>query len=194
MNNAGVQLAIPIECLSLESIENMYNTNVFGVLRMIRGVLPSMKKHRKGRIVNISSITGLSAFPFNTVYCSTKYAMEGITESLAPELASFNIHVIAVEPGPVLTPLMKNHGKNIENISIDDATKILLNKFDVNLSKIKSACMMPDECAEHIKKAIIDENPQPHYMICKDFEEILKAKYCDLTGRISFENSKKLLE
>lgn len=91
MNNAGVQLAIPIECLPWESIENMYNTNVFGVLRMIRAVLPSMKKHRKGRIVNISSITGLSAFPFNTVYCSTKYAIEGITESLAPELASFNI-------------------------------------------------------------------------------------------------------
>lgn len=118
----------------------------------------------------------------------------GINAELRILVFLFHCSVIAVEPGPVLTPLMKNHGKNIENLSIDDATKILLNKFDVNLSKIKSACMMPDECAEHIKKAIIDENPQPHYMICQEFQEILKAKYCDLTGRIPFENSKKLLE
>lgn len=91
VNNAGIQWMGPLECQSWQSIENLYNTNVFGLLRMARAVIPSMKKHKKGRIVNISSLAGLIATPFLTVYSSTKYAIEGITDSLAPELSAFNV-------------------------------------------------------------------------------------------------------
>jgi NAD(P)-dependent dehydrogenase (short-subunit alcohol dehydrogenase family) len=70
---------------------NTYDTNVFGVFRMLRAIIPSMKKNKKGRIINISSIGGLFGYPFNTVYGSTKFALEGITECLAPQLAHFNV-------------------------------------------------------------------------------------------------------
>ena len=70
---------------------NTYNTNVFGVFRLLRAIIPSMKKNKKGRIINISSAGGLFGLPFNTVYGSTKFALEGITECLAPQLAQFNV-------------------------------------------------------------------------------------------------------
>lgn len=91
VNNAGIALMGVLEAQSWEAIMNTYNTNVFGVFRMLRAIVPSMKKNKKGRIINISSIGGLFGLPFNTVYGSTKYALQGITESLAPQLAQFDI-------------------------------------------------------------------------------------------------------
>ncbi|XP_046862374.1 retinol dehydrogenase 8-like [Xenia sp. Carnegie-2017] len=196
VNNAGTTLPSAIESHPWESIENIYNTNVFGVLRMIRAVVPSMKKNKKGRIINISSILGLCAMPFVSVYSSTKYAVEGITDSLAAELVSFNIQMIAVEPGPVLTPLLINSFLDPDQLSNDDETKALIQKVYSNVGKQmpSSSHQTTDECAEYIIKAIMDENPNPRYLTYKDFEEICRAKYCDLTGKIPFEISKKLLE
>ena len=69
----------------------MYDINVFGPLRMIRTCVPLMKEKKKGRIINISAVAGMIAMPFTVAFASTKYALEGITESLAPELDAFNI-------------------------------------------------------------------------------------------------------
>ena len=75
----------------METIISLYETNVHGVIRTIRAVLPSMKKQKSGHIINISSISGLNAPPFHAAYSSSKFAVEGLTESLAPELSQFNI-------------------------------------------------------------------------------------------------------
>ena len=91
VNNAGVGLLGPLECQSMTTVVNLYETNVHGVIRMIRAVLPSMKKQKSGHIINIGSIGGLIGIPFSAVYCSSKFALEGLSESLAPELAMFNI-------------------------------------------------------------------------------------------------------
>ena len=91
VNNAGIGLVGVLEEQSWEAIMNTYNTNVFGVFRLLRAIIPSMKKNKKGRIINISSVGGLVGLPFNTVYGSTKFALEGITECLAPQLAQFNV-------------------------------------------------------------------------------------------------------
>ena len=74
-----------------ETIANVYETNVYGVIHAIRAVLPSMKKHKSGRIITVSSVAGLFGVPLNAVYSSTKFAVYGLSESLAPELAQFNI-------------------------------------------------------------------------------------------------------
>ena len=81
----------PIEGQDIKTIELVYETNVHGTIRTIRAVLPSMKKERKGRIINISSTGGLDGCPFLAAYCSSKYAMEGLSECLAVELSKFNI-------------------------------------------------------------------------------------------------------
>jgi NAD(P)-dependent dehydrogenase (short-subunit alcohol dehydrogenase family) len=87
LNNAGYGLLGAVEEASAQEIEALYRTNVFGLLAVTRAVLPHMRRQRSGRILNISSIGGITASPGWGVYCSTKFAVEGLTEALAIELA-----------------------------------------------------------------------------------------------------------
>ena len=91
MNNAGVGLVSIVECVPIEPVKKVFDINYFGVLRMLKAVLPKMKERQEGRIINISSVLGVVGKPFNDVYCSSKFAVEGLTESLAPVLNKFNI-------------------------------------------------------------------------------------------------------
>ncbi|XP_046862272.1 retinol dehydrogenase 8-like [Xenia sp. Carnegie-2017] len=192
VNNAAISWCGAIEVQPWDTITSLYDTNVFGPLRVIRAVVPSMKKNKKGRIINISSVVGLHAFPFVTAYASTKYALEGISDSLAPELATFNVHMITIQPAGIATGGEMTFSS--ENLKDDDPTKVLGEKLIEKTSKMAAEAQSPEEVAEFILKAITDENPQPHYVTNKGFEAFGKAKFCDLTGRIPFEMSKKFLE
>lgn len=75
----------------MDAIMKVYETNVYGVIYGIRAVLPSMKKQKSGHIITVSSVAGLFGVPLSAVYSSTKFAVSGLSESLAPELAQFNI-------------------------------------------------------------------------------------------------------
>jgi len=99
VNNAGFGLLGAIEESSAEDVEIIYRTNVFGVLNVTRAVLPSMRQHRSGHIINLSSIGGYRSYPGWGIYCSTKFAVEGITEALHGELAPLGIHATVIEPG-----------------------------------------------------------------------------------------------
>jgi NAD(P)-dependent dehydrogenase (short-subunit alcohol dehydrogenase family) len=99
VNNAGYGLMGAVEESSATEVERLYRTNVFGLLNVTRAVLPSMRKRRAGHIINFSSLGGYSSGPGFGVYCSTKFAVEGITEALHGELAPLGIHVTVVEPG-----------------------------------------------------------------------------------------------
>jgi NAD(P)-dependent dehydrogenase (short-subunit alcohol dehydrogenase family) len=99
VNNAGFGVLGGIEETSAEEVERVYRTNVFGLLNVTRAVLPSMRQHRSGHIINLSSIGGYRSYQGWGVYCSTKYAVEGITEALHYELAPLGIHATVVEPG-----------------------------------------------------------------------------------------------
>jgi NAD(P)-dependent dehydrogenase (short-subunit alcohol dehydrogenase family) len=103
VNNAGFGMVGAIEEVSDEDTRRVYDTNVFGVLNVIRAVLPHMRSRRNGHIINISSIGGLVSNPGSGIYCSTKFAVEGITESIAQELRQLGIKVTAIEPGPFRT-------------------------------------------------------------------------------------------
>jgi NAD(P)-dependent dehydrogenase (short-subunit alcohol dehydrogenase family) len=99
VNNAGYGLLGAVEESSAKEVEDIYRTNVFGLLNVTRAVLPWMRKQKSGHIINISSIGGYSSYPGWGIYSSTKFAVEGITESLHGELAPFGIHATVVEPG-----------------------------------------------------------------------------------------------
>lgn len=99
VNNAGFGLLGAVEEASAEDVERVYRTNVFGLLNVTRAVLPVMRAQRSGRILNISSIGGYRAGPGFGVYSSTKFAVEGLSESLHAELAPLGVHVTVVEPG-----------------------------------------------------------------------------------------------
>ena len=99
VNNAGYGLVSTVEELDEEEMFNQFNVNVFGVLRVCKAVIPMMRKEQSGVIINISSFLGKIGLPLLTMYNSSKYAVEGITDSLRYELRDFNIRVHSVMPG-----------------------------------------------------------------------------------------------
>lgn len=108
VNNAGIELRGPVEACSDEEIAAQFDTNVFGVVRVVRAALPAMRERRSGAIVNVSSIAGLVARPFGGIYSASKHALEAISEALHHELRPFGIRVAVVEPGQFETALLAN--------------------------------------------------------------------------------------
>jgi NAD(P)-dependent dehydrogenase (short-subunit alcohol dehydrogenase family) len=108
VNNAGYGLVGPLEELSIQEFKEQFETNVFGVIRVIQEILPIMRKQRHGTIVNISSVAGRIGFPLTSAYVSSKFALEGLSESMAYEIEQFGINVILIEPGVIKTNFASN--------------------------------------------------------------------------------------
>jgi len=108
VNNAGYALVGPLEELSIQEFKEQFETNVFGAIRVTQAVLPIMRKQRHGTIVNISSIAGRIGFPLTSAYVSSKFALEGLSESMAYELDQFGTKVILIEPGVIKTNFDNN--------------------------------------------------------------------------------------
>ena len=120
VNNAGFGLLGAIEECSAEEVESVYRTNVFGLLNVTRAVLPSMRQHHSGHIINISSIGGYRSSPGWGIYGSTKFAVEGITEALHGELAPLGIHATVVEPGYFRTNFLDGNSLRPSAVQIPD--------------------------------------------------------------------------
>jgi NADP-dependent 3-hydroxy acid dehydrogenase YdfG len=110
VNNAGYGVAGAIEEVSEAEFMPMFETNVFGLLRVTRAFLPHLRKQRSGHILNLSSIGGVVASPGMGYYNATKFAVEGISEALAAEVAPLGIHVTVIEPGPFRTDFLGRSG------------------------------------------------------------------------------------
>ena len=120
VNNAGRGLLGAVEEASDAAARSVYDTNVFGVLNVIRAVLPTLRAQRSGRIINISSIGGFGGAAGWGIYCSTKFALEGFSEALAAELAPLGIAVTIVEPGYFRTDFLDASSLHTEATIIDD--------------------------------------------------------------------------
>jgi len=119
-NNAGYGLLGAVEEATGEEIERLYATNVFGLLKVTRAVLPHMRRQRSGHILNFSSIGGYFGYPGWGVYGSTKFAVEGLSESMAAELEPFGIKVTIVEPGFFRTDFLADTSLAVSPASIAD--------------------------------------------------------------------------
>jgi NAD(P)-dependent dehydrogenase (short-subunit alcohol dehydrogenase family) len=108
INNAGYELAGALEELTIEETKAQFETNFFGVVRMVNAVLPLMRRRRRGQIVNVSSLSGLSSVPFLGMYSASKFALEGYTEALRHEVKPFGIHVSMTEAGFLNTSMINN--------------------------------------------------------------------------------------
>ena len=108
VNNAGFGVWGPVESLSMDELKMQFEANFFGAARMIQAVLPGMVSRRAGRIVNISSVLGRIGTPFNGAYVASKYALEGLSESLRAEVEPFGVRVSLVEPGLFATDFQRN--------------------------------------------------------------------------------------
>lgn len=103
INNAGYGLISPLETIELAEARAQFETNFFGVVRMVQAVLPLMRRQKSGKIINVSSVAGIIGSPLFGIYSATKFALEGLSESLAQEVSKFGIQVKLIEPGGVHT-------------------------------------------------------------------------------------------
>lgn len=108
VNNAGYGLFGALEDISIEEIKKQFETNLFGAIRTIKEVLPTMREQKNGIIINISSIAGVVGIPAECIYVSTKFALEGLTESISYELQPYGIKVVIIEPGVINTNFVPN--------------------------------------------------------------------------------------
>ncbi|MFC4449325.1 SDR family oxidoreductase [Halorussus aquaticus] len=130
VNNAGYAQLGPVEDVTTESVESQFEVNVFGPHRLLREVLPHMRDRRTGTVVNVSSVSGRLATPGMGVYNGSKFAMEGISDALRPEVSEYGIDVVLVEPGPVDTAFAERASDEVEGLERSDAYETLYSVLD----------------------------------------------------------------
>jgi len=108
VNNAGIAMEGAVEETTLDEIRAVLETNFFGAVRMMRAVLPIMRKRRSGRIINMGSVAGFLPMPYSAAYCASKHALRGFSESLDHEVRRFGIRVSVIEPGFVRTDIVEH--------------------------------------------------------------------------------------
>ena len=99
VNNAGFSVSGPVELVPMAEAHRIFETNVFGVVRMIQAVLPKMRARQSGLVINVSSVNGKVAPPLSGFYCATKHALEALSEALYYEVGHFGIRTVIIEPG-----------------------------------------------------------------------------------------------
>ncbi|XP_035259309.1 retinol dehydrogenase 8-like isoform X2 [Anguilla anguilla] len=190
INNAGIGLVGPVESITMDEMKKVFETNFFGVVRMIKEVMPDMKKRRGGHILIISSVMGLQGVVFNDVYAASKFAMEGFCESLAVQLLKFNVTMSMIEPGPVHTEF---EAKMVEDVSKKefpgtdpDTVHYFKNVYLPSSVDIFEALgQTPDDIARCTKKVIESSRPRFRNMTNPLYTPIVAMKYADETGGLS---------
>jgi short-subunit dehydrogenase len=177
VNNAGFDLFGSLEELTIDEIKGQFETNFFGVIRATKAVIPTMRKQGNGTIVNISSLGGrIGLVPFLTAYHSSKFAVEGFTESLRQELAQFNIDVILIEPGAIRSNFIDN-SKNAKNYNPENSPYAsTIQKVFEGFQSIMADSSHPRDVAEMILKVVNTSSPNVRYPVGKDAESVLKAR------------------
>ena len=173
VNNAGYGLNGAFEDLAMDEIKAQYETNVFGLIRMTQAVLPIMRRQKSGTIVNISSGAGRFGFPSGSAYVSTKFAVEGLSESMSYELEPFGIKVAIVEPGVIRTNFAD--GLVVAKKSKDPSSPYsqLMQKAANGFEKMMKNASSPDLVANVVLNAVRNENSSLRYLAGNDVEEWL---------------------
>jgi NAD(P)-dependent dehydrogenase (short-subunit alcohol dehydrogenase family) len=181
VNNAGYGLFGAFEDLSMDEIKAQFETNFFGVIRVTQHVIPIMRTQRNGSrgggiIVNVGSINGQIAFPVLSAYSATKFAIEGLSESIAYELEPFGIKVILIEPGPIRSNFMK--GSLLPERALDPRSPYseLVQKFYDKTNSQHDDAISPEEVAKTIVHTISIEKPEFRYVVGNYALSLLEAR------------------
>ena len=186
VNNAGYSLVGALEQISMDEIKEEFETNFFGIIKLIQKVLPLMRKQRSGRIINVSSLAGRIGLPLASAYVSSKFALEGLSESLKYEVQDFGIYVILIEPGVIKTNFIKNLkiGKQVitsENGDVNtssadlpyaEITQKRISAFKPRFEKGSSA----KEVADTILEAVTSDKPKFRYIVGQDASKLMEIR------------------
>ncbi|HAN45443.1 MAG TPA: short-chain dehydrogenase/reductase [Cyanobacteria bacterium UBA8156] len=175
VNNAGFAVIGPLEAASEEDLQRQFDTNVYGVIRVMQAVLPHFRDRRRGTIINVSSVGGRLAFPVYSLYHGTKWAVEGISESAQFELRPFNIRVRLVEPGAIRTDFYGRSQTPMQKEGLtayaDFTTKVL-----ARIGEVEATAPGPEVVAQTIYQAATDKGDRLRYGVGNGVEPLLLAR------------------
>ncbi len=171
VNNAGYAVRGVIEEVPIDQVQRMFETNVFGVMRMVQAVLPHMRLQKEGRIINVGSFAGKLAVPVNGAYSAAKFSLEALSDALRLELSSFGIQVVLIEPGNIRTHFMEtsqsHSGAALNN---PDSPYYQLNQHYLQtMVNLRRGDPGPEVVSQIIRKAIIASRPKARYLVAVPF-------------------------
>jgi NAD(P)-dependent dehydrogenase (short-subunit alcohol dehydrogenase family) len=161
VNNAGYELAGALEEASVDEAKAQFETNFFGVARMVTAVLPVMRRQRQGQIITISSLSGISPIPFMGMYSASKFAVEGYMEALRHELKPFGVRVSLIEPAFLHTPMMSHRQVTANRIAEYDPWR--QRSFDA-IRGYEEKGPGPELVAETVLKVAASKSPRLRYL------------------------------
>ncbi|NXK82620.1 RDH8 dehydrogenase, partial [Amazona guildingii] len=188
VSNAGVGMVGPLECQSLAAMQSLMDTNFFGLVRLVKEVLPDMKRRRGGHIVVISSIMGLQIV-FNDIYAASKFAVEGFCESLVVQARRFNVAISLVEPGPVTTEFetkLYEEAERADYSQTDPETAEIFTQLYLRNSRdvFASLGQTPEDIAEHTLRVLAAPRPPFRHRTNAAFTPMAALKRADPGGSI----------
>jgi NAD(P)-dependent dehydrogenase (short-subunit alcohol dehydrogenase family) len=178
VNNAGYGLTGAFEDIGIDEIKSLFETNVFGVIRVTQAVLPIMRKKGSGRIINISSGAGRIGYPGGSAYVSSKFALEGLTESMAFEVEQFGIKTVLVEPGFIRTNFAENivTAKKAQDPNSPYSQMMMQMKSSSQRRRMIENAPDADLVASVIVEAATAKEPNLRYLAGKDVQQMVAAK------------------
>jgi NAD(P)-dependent dehydrogenase (short-subunit alcohol dehydrogenase family) len=176
INNAGYGLVGALEDVSMEEIKSQFETNFYGLIRVTQAVLPIMRNQGSGKIVNISSGAGRFGFPTGSIYVSTKFAVEGLSESLAYEVEPFGIKIILVEPGVIKTNFFNASNTTKKSLNPNSPYFKMYQNMGSGFSKMIENGSTPDVVAKTVLEAISNDMPKLRYLSGNDVKQLLEGK------------------
>lgn len=179
VNNAGYGLYGAIEDTDLAGVRKMFDTNVFGLVRLSQLVLPSMRARGAGRIVNLSSMAGRVTFPVGGFYHATKYAVESLSDALRYETAAFGVQVSLIEPGPIRSRFEDTIMSSLAEQPADSVYRGLVERaadFNRRAYANPLMCPSPKAVVRAIRHAIEAERPRPRYLLSLPVKFIVAAR------------------
>jgi NAD(P)-dependent dehydrogenase (short-subunit alcohol dehydrogenase family) len=177
VNNAGYALFGALEDLSMDEIKAQFETNLFGAIRVMKAVLPIMRKQQgEGTIVNISSMGGRISFPLGSAYHGTKFALEGVSESLRYETQPFGIKVVLIEPGVIRSNFLRN--VKLAQMALEPTSPYapMVQTLQKASTRIYEQATPPEEVAKVILKAVTIDNPDLRYLVGNDAIQMIQAR------------------
>ncbi|PHQ55690.1 MAG: short-chain dehydrogenase/reductase [Lutibacter sp.] len=193
INNAGMGITGPIEETPTHEMRNVFNTNFFGAIDVMKAVLPQMRVQKSGLIINVTSIAGYMGLPFRGIYSATKGALEIVTEAIRLEVKNFGIKVTNVAPGDFATNIASGryHTPVFENSPYKETYQRNLDLMDAHVDSGSD----PIEMAKEIYKIINTSNPRVHYRVgdfMQKFSIVLKKVLPDTIYEKMLMNHYKL--
>jgi len=176
VNNAGYGQLAPFEENSPSDAERQFGTNLFGVFNLCRAALPVMRKQRSGHIFNISSIAGVAGMGGAALYCASKFAVEGFSESLAQEVAGFGIKVTVVAPGGFRTDFLDASSASYGNLHLQDYAEFTARIRAGSAANNHRQKGDPLKLGEALVTLAASEQPPLHFAAGSDAFEIITGK------------------